>query len=58
MRFFHDKTANKPIESNLCLPNDTPYVSEKQKYATTITEISEENHPEKRKNRNPQTTQR
>ena len=58
MRFFHDKTANKPIETNLYLPNDTPHVSEKQKYATTITKISEENHPEKRKNTNPQTTQR
>ena len=49
MRFFHDKTANMPIESNLCLPNDAPHASEKQNYATTITEISEENHPEKRK---------
>ena len=49
MRFLHDKTANKPTESNLCLPNDTFHVSEKQNYDTTITEISGENRPGKRK---------
>ena len=49
MRFSHDKTANKPTESNLCLPNDTLHVSEKQNYATTIREISGENRPGKRK---------
>ena len=48
MRFLHDKTANKPTESNLCLPNDTPHISETQNYATTITEISGENCPGKR----------
>ena len=58
MRFLHDKTANKPTESNLCLPNNTPHVSEKQNYATTITEMSGENRPGKRKNRNPETTQK
>ena len=58
MRFLHGKTANKLIESNLCLPNDTSPVSEKQNYATTITEISGENHPGKRNNRNPETTQK
>ena len=58
MRFLHDKTANKPTESNLCLPNDTPHVSEKQNYATTITEMSGENRPGKRKNRNLETTQK
>ena len=58
MRFLHGKTANKLIESNLCLPNDTSPVSEKQNYATTITEISGENHPGKRNNRNPDTTQK
>ena len=49
MRFSHDKTANKPTESNPCLPNDTLHVSEKQNYATTIREISGENRPGKRK---------
>ena len=58
MRFLHEKTANKPTESNLCLPTDTPHVSEKQNYATTITEMSGENRPVKRKNRNPETTQK
>ena len=58
MRFLHDKTANKPTESNLYLPNDTPHVSEKQSYATTITEMWGENRPGKRKNRNPETTQK
>ena len=58
MRFLHEKTANKPTESNLCLPTDTPHVSEKQNYATTITEMSGENCPVKRKNRNPETTQK
>ena len=58
MRFLHDKTANKPTESNLCLPNDTFHVSEKQNYATTLTEIPRENRPGKRKNRNPETTQK
>ena len=58
MRFLHEKTANKPTESNLCLPNDTFHVSEKQNYATTFTEIPRENHPGKRKNRNPETTQK
>ena len=50
MRFFHNKTANKPIEGNLCLPNDTSHVLEKQYYVATITEISRENRPGKRKN--------
>ena len=50
MRFLHDRTANKPTESNLCLPNDTPHVSEKQNYATAMTEMSGENRPGKRKN--------
>ena len=58
MRFLHEKTANKPTESNLCLPNETPHVSEKQNYATTITEMSGENRPGKRKNRNLETTQK
>ena len=58
MRFLYDKTANEPTESNLCLPNDTPHVSEKQNYATTVTEMSGENLPGKRKNRNPETTQK
>ena len=58
MRFLHGKTANKPAESNLCLPNDTPHASQKQNYATTITEMSGENRPGKRKNRNPETTQK
>ena len=49
MRFLHGKTANKPAESNLCLPNDTPHASQKQNYATTITEMSGENRPGKRK---------
>ena len=49
MQPLHDKAANKPTESNLCLPNYTPYVSEKQNYATAITEISRENRPGKRK---------
>ena len=55
---MHDKTANKPTESNPCLHNDTPHVSEKQNYAITITEMLEENRPGKRKNRNPETTQK
>ena len=58
MRFLHGKTASKPAESNLCLPNDTPHASQKQNYATTITEMSGENRPGKRKNRNPETTQK
>ena len=58
MRFLYDKAANEPTESNLCLPNDTPHVSEKQNYATTVTEMSGENIPGKRKNRNPETTQK
>ena len=58
MRFLHDKTANKPTKSNLCLPTDTPHVSEKQNHTSTITEISGENRPGKRKNRNPKTTQK
>ena len=58
MRFLHGKTANKPAESNLCLPNDTPHASQKQNYATTITEMSGENRPGKRKNRNSETTQK
>ena len=49
MRFLHDKTTNKPTESNQCLPNDTSHVSEKQNHATTVTEISGENRPGKRK---------
>ena len=48
MRFLQDKTANKPTKINLCLPNDTSHVSEKQNYTTTITEISGENRPGKR----------
>ena len=36
MRFLHDKTANKPTESNLCLSNDTSHVSEKQSNVITI----------------------
>ena len=58
MRFLHEKTINKPTESNLCLPDNTPHVSQKQNYATTITEISGENRPGKRKNRNLKTTQK
>ena len=58
MRFLHDKTANKPTESNLCLPNDTSHISEKQNNAITITELSAENRSGKRKNRNPETTQK
>ena len=55
---LHDKAANKPTESNLCLPCYTRHVSEKQNYATAITEISRENRPGKRKNRNSETTQK
>ena len=55
---MQDKTANKPTESNLCLPNDTSHVSGKNNNATTVTEISRENHPGKRKIRNPETTQK
>ena len=58
MRFLHEKTISKPTESNLCLPDNTPHVSQKQNYATTITEISGENRPGKRKNRNLKTTQK
>ena len=58
MRFLHDKMANKPIESNLYLPIETPHVSEKQSFATTITEVSGGNCSGKRKNRNPETTQK
>ena len=58
VRFLHDKTANKPTESNLCLPNDTSHISEKQNNAITITELSAENRSGKRKNRNPETTQK
>ena len=49
IRFLHDKTANKPTENNLRLPNDTSHVPEKQNNATTITEISGGNCPGKRK---------
>ena len=55
---MHYKTANKLTESNLCLPNDTSHVAEKQSYATIMTEISEEKRPGKRKDRNPETTQK
>ena len=58
MQFLHDKTANKPTESNLCLSNDTSHVSEKQSNATTVAEISGERRPGKRKNRNPETTEK
>ena len=58
MRFLHGKTANKPTESNLCLPNDTTHVSEKQSSTITITEISGKNRSEKTKNRNPETTEK
>ena len=58
MRFLHEKTANKPTESNLCLPNDASHISEKQKYLTPITEIPGENCPAKIKNRNPETSQK
>ena len=58
MQFLYDKTANKPTESNLCLPYNTSHVSEKQIYVTTITEPSEENRPGKKKNSNPETNQK
>ena len=47
MRFLHDKTVNKPTESNLCLPNDTSHVSEKQNNAITITGLSQKTVQEK-----------
>ena len=56
MPFLNNKTVNRPTESDLCLPNHTPHISEKQNYATTITEISGETRPGKKKNRNPETT--
>ena len=49
MPFLNNKTANRPTESDLCLPNHAPHISEKQNYATTITEISGETRPGKRK---------
>ena len=52
------QTANKPTESNQCLPDDTSHVSEKQDNAITVTELSGENRPGKRKNRNPQSSQK
>ena len=58
MQFLYDKTANKPTECNLRLPNDTSHVSEKENNATTVAEISGENRPGKRKNRNPESTQK
>ena len=50
MQFLHDKITNKPTENNLRLPNE-------QNRMTPITEISRENSPAKRKNRNPETSQ-
>ena len=56
MQFLHEKTANKPTKSNLCLPYKTSQVSEKQNYATATT--VGENRPRKRKNRNLETSQK
>ena len=55
---MHDKTANKPTESNPCLHNDPPHVSEKQNHTITITEMSGKNRQGKRKNGKPETTQK